>query len=107
MWYCLKAIYTSETFHDSESQECIDDESLYEYTILLFNAKDIKDAQIKATVIAKDNETSYRNYRNEIVKWRLVRIVNIEELGERIESGSEIWRKELTTEELYKIFIEK
>ena len=107
MWYFFKAIYTSEIFNDSESQECIDDESLYEYTILLFNAKDIEDAQIKARVISKDNETSYRNYRNEIVKWRLVRIVHIEELKEKIESGVEIFRIELTTKELYKTFIEK
>jgi len=104
MWYSVHIIYRTKIDTDSKNTE---DGLIHEFRAILIKANDEKDAKEKGPVIIKQYEICYKNYLNETVRNKLAKIVKIAELGEGIVSGVEIFRKELTTKELYKTFIEK
>ena len=70
---------------------------LWDETAVVFRARDPEHAFERALEIGKSHEVEYRNDRNERVRWALVKIEVIHELGRKID-GKEVasrlrWRK--------------
>ncbi len=92
MWYNIQAVYKIKERNGAKKGTPAR-KSFYEFRVILINAKNKLKAEAMARKMAKESEGL-----------ELVKIVEIEELGEEIEEGMELFGKLFVEEELQEIF---
>ena len=86
MWYSVVALYQS---HIETSDEYL---PLLDRTIFLINVLEGQQPSQKAETIAKKNEHEYDNENGERVVWRLVSVLEIQDLCEEtLYDGIEVY----------------
>jgi hypothetical protein len=63
--------------------------NLYDESVVVFRARDLKEAQRKALKIGRDRETEGENLNGEKVRWAFVEIINLDWVGKKID-GKEV-----------------
>ena len=63
---------------------------MYEESVIVLQANKLRDAEKKALSIAKTNENRYLNEKGELVKWKLIQLVEIQELQDKLKDGLEV-----------------
>ena len=61
----------------------------YDESIVVFRAVSFDDAFMRALAIGKKSETEYRNDKGQVVRWALVRVINLDWVGSKID-GKEV-----------------
>ena len=92
MWYNIQAVYKIKERNGTKKGTTAR-KSFYEFRVTLINAENKLKAEAMARKMAKESEGL-----------ELVKIVEIEELGEEIEEGMELFGKLFVEEELQEIF---
>jgi hypothetical protein len=64
----------------------------YNELVILFRARDFDHAFEKALELGKSRETTYKNYKNQHVRWALVEISTLDHVGRKID-GMEVASK--------------
>ena len=64
----------------------------FEETVMVFRAKDFDDAFKRALQLGKSRNHTYRNQKDQKVRWVLVDIINLDWVGRRID-GKEVASK--------------
>ena len=96
MWYSARLVFETNSHEDSK-------EVLREDSIRLINASSIDEAISKANVLGTIEQTEYYNNQNEIVRWRFVQVLDVQDLCEaEISDGMEVYsyllRKPISSE---------
>ena len=88
MWYSAKLLYQSIHYRNNKRIKIT--RPLYEEAIVVIDSKSESHAKKKVLDYAKKSKTEYLNSQNEKVKWELLQIIEIQEIGDIIEDGVEI-----------------
>ena len=87
-WFGVKLLFVSEIPGDAERDR------LCEESIIVVQAHDEDHARQDAERLALNMQHSYPNDRGELVEWRFVRILEVQELAEdHIKVGTEVWSR--------------
>ena len=91
MWYSARLVFETEAHEGST-------EVLREDSIRLITANSIDEATSKANVLGKSEQAEYLNHQNEIVRWRFVQVLEVQDLCEaEICDGMEVYSYLLRT----------
>jgi hypothetical protein len=61
----------------------------YDEVIIVFRARDLNSAFKRALKLGRAQETEYLNHRKQTVRWALVKIINLDCVGKKID-GKEV-----------------
>jgi Domain of unknown function (DUF4288) len=61
----------------------------WDESIVVFHARDFDHALARALEIGRSHETEYLNYRQQRVRWALVKVENVDLVGKRVD-GQEV-----------------
>jgi hypothetical protein len=61
----------------------------YDETVIIFRARDFNSAFKRALQLGRAQETKYLNHRKQTVRWVLVKIINLDCVGKKID-GKEV-----------------
>jgi Domain of unknown function (DUF4288) len=87
-WFSVKLLFTSEIAGEA------DGDRLCEESIIVVSESDEEYARQSARAIALKMQHDYQNEHGELVHWRFVKILEIQDLcEEKIESGTEVWSR--------------
>jgi hypothetical protein len=86
-WYSAKLLFKTDKIEDS--QPCMIEES-----IRLIQATDEEEAQARAEALGRAEEHSYANETGQLVYWRFIEVMEIQDLGEdEISDGIEVYSR--------------
>ena len=68
-----------------------DDVNTFEESFMIYHASDEQDVYNKAQDDIMNNESSYMNPYGQIVKWKLIKIVDCYEIIDELKSGAEVY----------------
>lgn len=88
MWYTVKIIYKSMHYKNKTTVKNI--RTMYEELIILIRASGEKDVIRKARIISRNNEAEYFNDKNEKIKWKAIKIFDVQEIGTKLTEGAEL-----------------
>ena len=83
-WFsaCLRFVVLVE--HSEESGH-------YSDSVFVFRASGWDDARAGAVSIGREHETTYRNVDADVVVWRLKQVLTLDQLGEELTDGREVF----------------
>lgn len=85
MWYSARLVFETDPHEDSK-------EVLREESIRLIRATSVEEAHAKANALGANEQTEYLNYMNEVVRWRFVEVIEVQDLCEaEIFDGMEVY----------------
>lgn len=87
-WFSVRLLFVSDI------EGAVNDERLCEESIVVVKAADEESARLAAERVAVTNESEYPNDQGEKVRWRFVRVLEIQDLCEAtLTHGAEVWSK--------------
>jgi Domain of unknown function (DUF4288) len=87
-WFSVKLLFASEIAGEAQGDR------LCEESIIVVSESDEEHARQTARAIALNMQHDYRNEHGDLVHWRFVKILEIQDLCEdKIESGTEVWSR--------------
>jgi hypothetical protein len=87
-WFSVRLLFVSEI------ERAPNDDRLCEESVIIVQATDEQTAQDAAQRIAVTMEHGYQNDRGESVQWRLLRVLEIQDLcATNLTSGTEVWSR--------------
>lgn len=69
-------------------------------SVVLIRADDFDDARAAARRLGKGMEETYRNIDGELVTWRFQAVETVDELGEQLESGREVYSEPISLDQV-------
>jgi len=90
-WYSAMIIYESEVEGTPGTPDPL---TIREESIRIFRAESESTAWKKAEEVGQQNEHSYKNEQGELVTWRFVRVVEVQDLCEvQLADGVEVFSR--------------
>ena len=87
-WFSVRLLFVSEINGDAHQDR------LCEESIIVVQAADEESARAAAQRLALTLEHGYANDRGEVVQWRFVRLMELQDLCEAtLTNGTEVWSK--------------
>lgn len=64
-------------------------------SVVVFRARNLKHARARALRLGRAEEVSYKNYKDERIRWAFVGVDTIDEVGGKVD-GAEVWARMYT-----------